>query len=100
MSPQQTLYLMNNSFVHDQAKGFAERLLQDSSSAEERIIDAHRRAWGRGATPMELERAKAYLDTYRQQLQRDAVPDEELEIESWSSLSRLMLTANEFLYVE
>ena len=100
MSPQQTLYLMNNSFVHDQAKGFAERLLQDSSSAEERIIDAHRRAWGRGATPMELERAKAYLDTYRQQLQRDAVPDEELEIESWSSLARLMLTANEFLYVE
>jgi len=49
---------------------------------------------------MELERAKAYLDTYRQQLQRDAVPDEELEIESWSSLARLMLTANEFLYVE
>jgi hypothetical protein len=100
MLPQQTLYLMNNSFVHDQAKGFADSLLHGSSSTEERINDAHRRAWGRRATPMELDRDKAYLDTYRQQLQREAVPDEELEIESWSSLTRLMLTANEFLYVE
>jgi hypothetical protein len=98
--PQQFLYLMNNPFVHEQAQGFAKRLIDFSSETDQRIDRAHQMAWGRPATTAELDKGKVYLENYNRQLDQDELPADELELVTWSSYARLMITANEFLHVE
>jgi hypothetical protein len=98
--PLQALYLMNNPFVKAQAEGFARRLLSASNDASERIELAHRLAWSRPPSQIECSAAKEYVIKYRSELAKSAVSDELAQRESWTSLARVLLTANEFLYVD
>ncbi len=93
--PLQTLYLQNNPYLAEQSRAFAKRLTAAALSPTDRLTLALNLAWNRPPTPDELARFTAYLTAYRQQL---AHPDAELE--SWTSLCRVILTANEFLYIE
>ena len=100
--PLQALYLMNNPFVQEQAAGLARRLIAE--------LDAIRRAasswltnWpGRGRRhPMNADRAHrvpAKVLTLPSTSAR--IPDESRETEAWTSLAKVMLTANEFLYID
>ena len=98
--PQQALYLMNNPFVKEQAKAFAVQLIDWSSVTDERIERAHQSAWGRPATPAEIDKGIAYIQHYQQQLQHEDVPNDQWEAVTWTSYAKLMLIANEFLHVE
>jgi cytochrome c553 len=98
--PLQALYLMNDPFVRDQAEGLARRLLDGPAAPEARIARAHELAWGRPPSGDESARALAYLDRYRAGLREAGCPDDRVEVEAWTSFARVMLTANEFLYVE
>ena len=98
--PQQALYLMNNPFVIEQAKGLATRLIDFSDNEVQRIEHAFQLAWRRPSDPDEQQRAADYLAKYRQQLAADGAPAETLEHELWTCFAQVMLTANEFLYVE
>ncbi|MDF1811327.1 MAG: PSD1 and planctomycete cytochrome C domain-containing protein [Verrucomicrobiales bacterium] len=53
--PSQALYMMNNSFVTQQAKAMAEDLIAKYDSPRERIGAAFRRAYGRMPTSDEVE---------------------------------------------
>ena len=98
--PLQALYLRNNPFVHEQASGFADRLIASSRDDTARIACAYELAWGRPAGPLELERALRYLSDCKQALAASKVPPRDREHLAWSSLAKVMLTANEFLYVD
>ena len=98
--PQQALYLMNNPFVGQQAAGFSQRLIEMDGDDEGRIAWAHQVAWGRVATPAEIERGMDYLETYQAQLSHDDAPEDRIKHEGWTSYARVMLTSNEFMYVE
>ncbi len=100
--PLQALYLQNNKFVHDQAAGLAGRLLAGPEAAGEagRIERAYELAWGRPPRPGETDRTTRFLADCRGALEAAKVPREAREIEAWTSLAQVLLTANDFLYID
>jgi hypothetical protein len=98
--PLQALYLMNNPFVRARAEGLASRLIAASDDAEGRIRLATELAWNRPLTADEVERFRSYVETYAAESTRAGASSAEAEREAWVSLARVVLTANEFLYVD
>jgi hypothetical protein len=98
--PLQALYLRNNPFVQDQAVGFADRLIASDSDVQARIRRAQELAWGRQPEPGEIDRWLRYLSECRTALAAALRPQAAIEREAWTSLAKVMLTSNEFLYVD
>jgi hypothetical protein len=98
--PLQALYLMNNPFVTEQAKVLATRLLRGSPELRQRVQQGFELTWGRLPMDAEIEAARHYLERYEQELTRLDVPIPARELEAWTSLARLLLGANEFVYVD
>ncbi len=96
--PSQALYLMNHPLVREQAEAFATRLL--AVAPERRIAWAHEIAWGRPATKAEMDRGADYVQRYREELKRAGTPAERVDIDAWTSYARVMMTANEFVFVD
>ena len=97
--PQQALFLMNHSFVKERAEGLSRRL-RTNSDEQQRIRTAYQLAWGRPPGAAELEQANHYITRYRSQLLSAGAQPGEVDVEAWTSFARLMLTANEFLYID
>ncbi len=98
--PLQALFLTNNPFVHEQARGLARRMLAAASDDGGRIAFGYEVAWGRPPVADEIEAARAYLRRYREELARLGTGDSERQAEAWASLARVLLGANEFVYVD
>lgn len=90
----QALYLMNNPFVHEQAKRLAERLLREPRETT-RLEGVFLLTWARPATEEEKQQALAHLREVRQSL--GSAPDAERR--AWESLARALLMSNEFVYL-
>lgn len=93
-TPLQALYLMNDSFVHEQARAFATRLLREAAEQTARIERAHLLAFGRFPTPMELRLSQEYL-----QRGRSWLGTEEGNAALWESYARALLLRNDLVYV-
>src|SRR5262249_42953674 len=89
-TPLQALYMMNDPFIHDQARKFAARLLAERSDDAGRIERAYRLAYGRSATPEEHAMGVQYLQQVRAKVGEPA---------AWESYARALLMVNEFVYV-
>jgi hypothetical protein len=98
--PLQALFLMNNPFLTEQAEGFARRLIGASGDSRQRVDLAHRLAWSRPARLVEKEKGVRYVEEYRRQLGQLGVVGERQEVEAWTSYARVMLSANEFVYLD
>jgi hypothetical protein len=98
--PLQALYLMNDPFVHEQAEGFARRLTARAAEPERRIAWAYQFAWGRPPTMSEVARGIAYLERCADELRRAQTPEERVELDVWTSYARVLLAANEFVFVD
>ncbi|WP_165065990.1 PSD1 and planctomycete cytochrome C domain-containing protein [Paludisphaera rhizosphaerae] len=96
----QALFMVNNPFVHEQARKFAGRLLESDSDDSSRIQTAYLRAYGRPPTDAERARADAFLREYGRSLAAEGLPADRLQGEAWAGLARAMLASNEFLYVD
>ncbi|MBM3840860.1 MAG: DUF1553 domain-containing protein [Verrucomicrobia bacterium] len=96
----QALFMMNNQFVQEQAAAFARRLLESAQEDCERIRQAHELAWSRLPQPTEVEKAVGYLQRYKNELARTASPEASRDLDAWTSYARILLTANEFVYVD
>jgi hypothetical protein len=93
--PLQALFLLNNPFVHEQARGLARRMLATAPEDADRINFGYEVAWGRPADGGEIERARAYLRRYQDTAGPGTPP-----IEAWVSLAHVLLGANEFIYLD
>jgi hypothetical protein len=98
--PLQALFMMNNRFVTDQAKAFAQRLTRWSSDPRERVQKAISLLYSRAVLPGEVDRALEYIAQHRSGLVEADTPSEQLEAEAWTSYARVLLSANEFVYVD
>jgi Protein of unknown function (DUF1553)/Protein of unknown function (DUF1549)/Planctomycete cytochrome C len=98
--PLQALYLRNNPFVQEQAAGFADRLIASDSETQARIRRAYDLAWGRPPEADEIDRWIRYLKDCRGALAAAQISQAAIEREAWSSLAKVMLTSNEFLYID
>jgi hypothetical protein len=98
--PLQALYLMNNPFILEQSTALAQRLLCEAREVPGRLELAWELAWGRPPSPRENERACRYLATYSAAAAAGGINNNRQELEAWTSLARILLTANEFLYID
>ncbi len=99
-TPLQALFLMNNPFVHQQADAFAVRVGMAFDTVRERLDYAYRLAFGRGVSASEVQEAAAYLQQTRQDLAAVKTPAEQVNRAALASYLRVVLSSNEFLYVD
>ncbi len=96
----QALFMMNSALVLEQSQRLATELLgQPELDTAGRIRALYLKVYGRPPTPVEIQRDTAYLERFRQAA-GEKIPAAEIESRAWRSLSRAVLAANEFLYVE
>jgi hypothetical protein len=94
-TPLQALYLMNDPFVHAQAKTFAARVRGETGDDVQRIKRAYLLLFGRQPDTGEVTAAKAYLTTIAKK-----VGGAHAEEAAWESLARALFLSNEFVYLE
>jgi len=90
-TPLQALFMMNDPFVHAQAKKLAARLLAEREDDGSRLDRAWQLAFGRAPSAGERREAEAFLAKVGQKLGRT---------ETWESYARVVLRTNEFVYLD
>jgi hypothetical protein len=96
----QSLYLLNDEFVHQRAEAFAKRLLAEASNDAARLERAFALTLARPPTDHEREQTAAWLGLIRKQFEMSGIPAGERDQQAWSALVRVLLRTNEFLYVD
>ncbi len=96
----QSLYLMNSPEMKVIAGDFASRLLADSRNIDDRIREAYLLCFARWPTTDETRRDSAALTTLLAASNDTDVPVDSREHEAWSSYARVLLSSNEFFYVD
>ena len=99
-TPTQALFLMNDPFVHAQSTALAQRALTTASDDPARLAWLHEVLWGRPPLAEDAEGAMGFLEVYRQKLASLGVPPDQQPLQAWAGLARVLLTSNNFLYVD
>jgi hypothetical protein len=99
-TPLQALFMMNDPFVHAQAKKFAARLLGERADDASRVERAWELAFGRSPSSPERQEAERFLVRVREALKRNGTADGETSTQAWESYARVVLRTNEFIYVD
>ena len=99
-TPLQALFVMNDPFAHEQAEGLAQRVAAAfPGNLVARISLAHKLLYGREATAAETSEAVVYLAGFRARLPTEQTPTER-EASAWTSYSRALMGANEFIFLD
>ncbi len=93
--PTQALFFLNDPFFHDQADQFAERLRATSPDPDERLRSAFLMTYQRLPSADEHAWATRFLKTYAAE-----APPADAPRAAWSALTRILLSSNEFLYLD
>jgi uncharacterized protein DUF1553 len=110
----QSLMLMNSDFILQQAGYFAARIRKETAGdPTKQVMAAWQLAFGREAEPRELERALAFLAAQAAPAAQGAAPMQaganpppaapsaaEGGVDALANLCQILLSTNEFLYVE
>jgi hypothetical protein len=94
--PLQALFLLNDPFVHEQAKKFAARVLAEDEAV--RVERAYVLLFGRPPTSDEVTVATEYLAKVTAKLGER--PGLSRPSAAWESLARALFLSNEFVYVD
>ncbi len=91
----QALYVMNSKFVVERAMGFAKLLLGDAALNDRaRVEKAYLSAFGRKPDAGEVDSGLSYIDTLEKRL-----GGQDAHVTAWQSFCHVLMSANEFLYV-
>ncbi len=97
----QALFMMNSKLVTDAARRLAGTLLAESHLDDPARIDKlYRVALGRPATAPERASALSYVTRHAAHIPVDAKKPGEFRLKSWQSLARIVMAANESVYLE
>ncbi len=97
----QSLYLLNNDFVHGRAEKFATRLLKERDNDDQRIALAFSLAFGRPPIADDKTNSQSFLKTLSDELGADKkMSPEEIKHQCWTSFALALFRTNEFLYVD
>ncbi len=100
VSPLQSLTLMNDDFVLENARAFAERVagLSHGKPVRETIETAYLLALSREPSDEELEIARSHMEREEELYVKANAPDEQARRAALESLCHLLFLTNEFLY--
>ena len=96
-SPTQSLILMNDPFVHEQASRWATQLLK--VSAEQRLNMAFEQAFARVPEPREFTMATAFLNQQQEAYARDDSTNRQATELAWRDLCHTLINVKEFIHV-
>ena len=99
-TPLQALFMMNDPFLHAQAKKLAARLLAERADDAGRVDRAWQLAFSRPPSAAEKREAGAFLGKIRETLKKSGAAAADAEAQSWESYARVVLRTNEFIYVD
>ena len=100
-TPPQALFLLNNEFVHEQARAFAELLITEVDGDRNRVQIAFERALGRPPTADEVDSTLTFVSKYRRLLAAPGtIADASQNLDAWAAFARTLLARNEFLHVD
>ena len=94
----QALAFMNSPQARQYAEGLATRASENAKAADEQIASAYRFALGRAPRPAEAKAAAAFID--RQTALRKARDDRKAEFGALADFCQVLLSVNEFVYLE
>lgn len=94
----QALMLMNSSLVEEQTEALAKRLLKMPKT--DRAAAAIRLVLQRNVTAKESAAAEDYVIQAAQTSALSELSPEEQELRTWQSFSRILISSNEFAYIE
>jgi Protein of unknown function (DUF1553)/Protein of unknown function (DUF1549)/Planctomycete cytochrome C len=93
--PAQSLILMNDPFVQEQAGVWAKKVLAQPGNAEQRIEGMYRSAFGRPPTTVERSACLTFLK--RQAEERSVAADDP---GVWTDLAHMLFNVKDFIFVE
>lgn len=93
--PLQQLYFMNNAFVYKQAKIFADRV-HDAPTDHARIEEAYEYIFQRKPTADEMQLGLKFLSTTPDKPGYDVIGQ---PITAWNEYARVLMSSNEFQFV-
>jgi len=85
--PAQSLILLNDPFVHEQANLWAKRVLKDPGTVEERLKGMYLSAFAHVPNDDELTACKEFLKGH------------DTDVKKWAELAHMLFNVKEFLYV-
>ena len=91
---------MNDKLAHEAADRLAVRIGLAFGENEKRIDYAYRLCVARPATPEEIDLGRQYLQTCAEQLNSAGVAWDQQQRAALASYARVLLSSNEFLYVD
>lgn len=96
--PAQALILMNDPFVYEEAKHFAERLLAETDDVATRIEKLYWLSFGRSPEAEEIQQATAFLESQANALGLNSnAPLQDLR--PWQDLCHVIWNVKEFIYL-
>ena len=98
--PAQSLTLLNDPFVIEQAAKWAEALLDDPALANgNRLEHMFLTALGRKPSPLELDRSQTFLASLAQE---HGIPPDQMNsnVQVWQDFAQAMFNFKEFLYLQ
>lgn len=98
--PLQGLYLLNSPDLQRIGASFASLIQQSASDDPARVTWAYRHVYGRDPSQGEIDRGLGYLDQVSAELVKTEPVPVDARPQAWNSLAKLLLTSNEFLYVD
>ena len=97
--PLQSLFWMNSDFLNNNAKSLADRLVKHSEDPAKRIGLGYELAYGRRPSADETRALAEFVEAHAKRIPGDVKP-EERNARAWTSLCRILLSGNEFIYVD
>ena len=98
--PSQALIMMNNEFVNQQAKIWAERVVAERADADGRIQRMFLAAFGRPADRSEVEETSSFLGEQRAlHIGANDVGAGKDDVRPWTDLAHVLMNSTEFIFV-
>jgi len=97
--PLQSLFWMNSDFMSANAKSLADRLKKHSDDPAKRIELGYELAYARKPSKDETKTLADYVAAHAKRIPGDVKP-EDRETRAWTSACRILLSGNEFIYVD
>ena len=96
-SPTQSLILLNDPFVHEQALRWAKRLM--NADADRRLATAFEQAFAREPERREVKMATAFLNQQQQVYTSDDATKQRATELAWRDLCHTLINVKEFIHV-
>ena len=99
-TPLQALFVMNDPLAHGASAKFASRVIAATADEPGRIAAAYQLALNRAPEADESLACTEFLFSYREKLSMLKTPTDQLDLKAWSALARVILSSNEFVFVD